>query len=346
VIVERDDALSKNAEVELSGTDLRKKQQGERRVDDCLKTPVMPAAGVERAEPEEAFLLRLAGTPLAEMKSDVGIFGERRAAGGASGSISDGGCGGGGGGGGGGGTSGKLQKLVVPWQAASRRQFLYLVADIFAKLGNEVQIPSSGASEEVKAAALAAQLSYQLASVQLFDFVLSGMDAAGAGFSEAQAQAGGAGDDEVRQSMHSSMDSADSWPPDAEVLRTEASIVLQKARDTSKSLQEMVKNLRDGEGDCSFALPNPWQAGHATALVWAEEAAAEELLGNYSASETLYARSGLILHFLAVEARADLMCCAPCPAVAAEDEPQLRRCITATASRWAACADALMSQQM
>ena len=241
---------------------------------------------------------------------------------------------------------------AVPWQETSRRQFLQLVAGILDSLGCEAGALAATAAaiyqknkEERKrrevAMALASQLSFQLAALQLHEVVLSGWGRKSASSEDTPQHAQ---QQNTQHSMHSSLGSADSGPEDIEQVRIEAAAVLRRADAAAVALQEFKD--RDGLSSennnnsptsiiASLDLPNPWQASHKAALRWAEEAASEELLGNYARSEALYCRAGMVLHFLAAEARS--LPCKPSPQVAAADEIRLRRCASAAAVRWAVC---------
>lgn len=226
---------------------------------------------------------------------------------------------------------------AVPWQEASRRQFLQLVAGILDSLGCEAGEAGAAAAaaamrkDERKhkevGMALARQLSFQIAALQLYEVVLSGW--------------GKPAEDDTQQakqqqhSMHSSLGSADSGPGDLEPVRSEAAAVLRRAEAAAVALQKLKGDGGSVSSLGSLDLPNPWQASHKAALRWAEEAASEELLGNYGRSEALYCRAGMVLHFLAAEART--LPCKPPPQVAAADEVRLRRCASAAAVRWAVC---------
>lgn len=218
--------------------------------------------------------------------------------------------------------------LTVPWQAASRRQFLYLVAGILGELGEAVAGGSGAPGRgQQSIAALSLQLSLYLAALQLFDIVFGCVEGAAEGHKDSA---------DVRHSIQSSIGSADSCPADPEQLRADATAVLQRAQATADLLRDLSTSALDAESAGEVSLPNPWAACHSAALRWAAEAAAEELLGNYSQSEGLYAKAGVVLHFLASEAKT--LQCEPPPAISTEDEAQLRKCASATAARWSVCA--------
>lgn len=288
---------------------------------------------------------------------------------------------------------------AVPWQSASRRQFLRTMAGIMNTLGTELdkKKPFNSRSKTVQAEILAQQLSFFIASLQLYDLVLSG----GGGNREATGRKETSSNEDAEEdtlanicssnskcdvhhheqqkhSMHSSnLGSADS-SSDASgggggggggiqaedagaALREEAKAVLHRAESTAAAFKEQTSNFTSinmNKNKNSASLPNPWQACHAAALLWAEEAASEELLGNYVRSEKLYCRAGTVLHFLSAEAGAisstsgrrklgkegstgvgggEAVGTKLDFKLAAVDEVKLRRCASAAAVRWAVC---------
>ncbi len=238
---------------------------------------------------------------------------------------------------------------AVPWQAASRRQFLRTMAGILNTLAQELDT-----KKPVSANLKAQQLSLYLASLQLYDIVLSGGNGGGGGGGsrgkEIDINEGGEEDiladictindnttadkhhnQHQKQSMHSSnLDSprsSDDASLHAENALDEARAVLERSDALSSSLK------KENSGINTTFLPNPWQLCHSAALEWAAAAASEELLGNYTRSKTLYCRAGTVLHFLSAEAGT----ISSIVALPAMDEVKLRRCASAAAVRWAVC---------
>ena len=271
---------------------------------------------------------------------------------------------------------------AVPWQAASRRQFLKTMAGIMNTLGTELDTkkPLISKSKTIQAEILAQQLSFYIASLQLYDLVLSGGGRKETCSNEATEEDTVADIctsninfdvhyEQQKHSMHSSNLDSEHSSSDASsgggggggglqaedagaALQEEAKAVVHKAESTVAALKEHISNPINKNASTTF-LPNPWQACHSAALVWAEEAASEELLGNYIRSEKLYCRAGTVFHFLSAEAGAISSTSGKrksgieeeVPAVgttlafkvAAADEVKLRRCASAAAVRWAVC---------
>ncbi|KAL4529998.1 hypothetical protein Ndes2437B_g08473 [Nannochloris sp. 'desiccata'] len=284
---------------------------------------------------------------------------------------------------------------AVPWQAASRRSFLRTMAGILNTLGTELEKknPLNSKSKTLQTEILAQQLSFYIASLQLYDLVLSGGGTSATGRKEPSTNDAAEEDtlaelytsdsnsdvhhDHQKHSMHSSnLGSAESSgntisgshggrSEDAGVaLHEEASAVLHRAEFTAAALKKEMNTTsditkHDSNSNTTF-LPNPWQACHSAALLWAEEAASEELLGNYIRSEKLYCRAGTVLHFLSAEAGAisptsekygrktgnvatgegegvGVVDTTPAFKLDTVDEVKLRRCASAAAVRWAVC---------
>lgn len=230
---------------------------------------------------------------------------------------------------------------VVPWQGASRRQFLRAVGGILASLGDEaLGAAQQGQSSKARSgsgppgdpcAAIAASgraLSLHLAALQLFDLALG---AAGA-------------DDEPAESH--SCGSEDSTSATVLDLKEAAGVGLRRADAAATVMEEAREALMLHGGGSSVdteMLPHPWEACRAAALGWAQDAAADELLGNYTRSEDLYSKAGTVLHFLAAEASSLELW--PPATLAAGDETKLRQCAAAAAGRRAVCAALAVSQK-
>ena len=294
---------------------------------------------------------------------------------------------------------------AVPWQAASRRQFLRTVAGILNTLALDLDRPfivnsTPKGVKKRKIEVITQQLSLYLASLHLYDVVLYGggnttsRRRSKAELTKEERSGEGSGDDEQQdnnnrmQSMHSSVRSGDTTSSSSsntsaggdgggggviqakelgEALCDEALAVLHRAEATATALKNLKEESSEGSTSIdtapSFLLPNPWQACHSAALAWAEEAASEELLGNYTRSEKLYCRAGTVLHFLSAEAgaissahpenmkksetavqgqeagaeRQKKLGTLPVVELAAVDEVKLRKCASAAALRWAVC---------
>jgi hypothetical protein len=168
---------------------------------------------------------------------------------------------------------------------------------------------------------LATELSFHLAALQLYAYALEGHP--------------GLPTTRATGSMHSSNESTEDGLVDVHAIH-EVAMAAMKRSDT------LVAVLQANQPSKQAVLPNPWHACYHAALKWAEEAATEEILGNYQRGEELYARAGAVLHFLGAET-------ASLPnhvllfysSTIGKDErqmKQLRRCAAAIAVRWAICA--------
>lgn len=215
---------------------------------------------------------------------------------------------------------------TVPWQASSRRQFFAHVAGILCSSNIEeaVRQDRTESVDNLKHGStsdLATELSFHLAALQLYAYALEGrprLPITG-----------------VRGSMHSSNESADDGLVDGHAIHDSVIAAMERSDALVAAVQAKASK--------QAVLPNPWDACYHAALKWAEEAATEEILGNYQRGEALYARAGAVLHFLGAETASlppnhVLMFCSSTVGKDERQMKQLRRCTAAIAVRWAVCA--------
>jgi hypothetical protein len=229
-----------------------------------------------------------------------------------------------------------LAGMSVPWQGASRRQFLRLVAAMISGLATEAAPPAAAGdswhgAEGAKTAALARSLSFHLAALQLYELAQQASSAAPAcphspppSDGSSSDDGGGGGDD-----------GGGGGGGGGGGLRAEALAALEVADGVAAAL-EAAAAAAGPSGAAASALPHPWEACRQVALRWARDAAGDELLGNYPRSERAYSRAGALLHFLVAEAPG--LGLHPPAALAPAEEARLQRCASAAAARWAACA--------
>ncbi len=221
---------------------------------------------------------------------------------------------------------------AVPWQSASRCEFLKTMAKILDTLATDLDTKHQISSSNLKKfnysiEILAQQLSLCIASLQLYSLVQSGTRG---GRGRGEGRETDSGSDTSCHSHHSEEDTG------TVSLSNKVNSLIQRADAIALALNTEISNFSSPQdSQTQVHLPSPWQVCHNAALKWSGEAASEELLGNYARSEKLYCRAGTVFHFLSAEAGAISSLAEFSRAV--DDEGRLRRCAAAAAVRWAVC---------
>lgn len=182
----------------------------------------------------------------------------------------------------------------VPWQSASRRQFLCHVANI---IGSELALADH--REFDSATSPLGRASLLLAALHLYTIVAN--DCRGG------LRSGGlaSGDKQDQQDQHQSTHSCSTDISAHEDTRELLQIAKSESRSVLKRAQTILSEARqttDMPGPS--AIPDPWILVYRWALLYAEEASTDELLGNYDKATKLYAVAGTLLYFLASESSA------------------------------------------
>jgi hypothetical protein len=217
----------------------------------------------------------------------------------------------------------------VPWQSASRRQFLCHVANI---IGSEL---SSGDHRELKkdgAQTSMGKASLLLAAIHLYTVAMY------------NCRGGLSAGDQVdqHQSIYSCSTDVSAHEDDRELL----SVAKSECKSTLKKARAILENEPQMSSD---VVPDPWILVYRWALLYAEDASTDELLGNYEKAQKLYAVAGTLFYFLASESPVLQEFQFGLDSVLFRDgsitESRLRHLASAAAVRWNVCLKCSMLSQ-
>lgn len=209
----------------------------------------------------------------------------------------------------------------VPWQSASRRQFLCHVANI---IGSEL---SSGDHRELKDGAQTSmsKASLLLAAIHLYNVAMH------------DCRGGLSGGD--HQDQHPSIYSCST---DVSVHEDDRELLSSRAKSECRAMLKRAREILENESQMSADIvPDPWILVYRWALSYAEDASTDEILGNYEKAQKLYAVAGTLFYFLASESPVLQAFQFGLDSVLFRDgsitESRLRQLASAAAVRWNVC---------